>query len=50
MKACRSSVGNREKEVVVQVFPNARKVQFHLDAVFAQVLGRPDAGEHQDLR
>ena len=36
--------------VVVQVLPDAGEVVDDVDADVAQVRGRPDAGEHQQLR
>ena len=36
--------------VIVQVLPHARQVEHRCDAVCAQVVRRPDAREHQQLR
>ena len=36
--------------VIVQVLADARQVVHHLDAVLAEMLGRADARQHQQLR
>ena len=40
----------RDKRMVLQVAPNAREVVLNVDARRAQLVGRPDAREQQQLR
>ena len=40
----------RHRRVVVEVLPDALQVRDDVDAVLAQVVGRADAGQHEQLR
>ena len=45
-----AAIDRARLEVVLQVVPDARQLVHDLDAVLAQVLGRPDARELEELR
>ena len=37
-------------DVILQILPHVRRIHLHADAVAAQVVGRPDARQHQQMR
>ncbi len=45
-----ATVAQRRHDMVLQVFTDTGQIMRHRDAMFAQMIGRADAGEHEQLR